>query len=210
MELNNNKHQSLLRKRKKERKKKKPGSVLLIGVPLIHISVSSTNRHLPRLIHLTKTPTSSPISHLHLHLPLPFSPISLHPPPPINGGGARVPHLLLLPPPLAASFRGSPRPSPRRPLRAPLLRGERSFLRFFPFSCASGMAWVPALVGAGWMGLGWISGARQCGSIGVVGGNRIRIRTCVVLYTSIAVSLWWRGLVYFTARGTSIQMLMHT
>lgn len=185
MELNNNKHQSLLRKRKKERKKKKPGSVLLIGVPLIHISVSSTNRHLPRLIHLTKTPTSSPISHLHLHLPLPFSPISLHPPPPINGGGARVPHLLLLPPPLAASFRGSPRPSPRRPLRAPLLRGERSFLRFFPFSCASGMAWVPALVGAGWMGLGWISGARQCGSIGVVGGNRIRIILPALYYIRV-------------------------
>lgn len=187
MELNNNEHQSLLRKRKKERKKKKARvGFAYRGPPYPHQRLLNQSPFAaPYPPH--QNPTSSPISHLHLHLhlPLPFSPISLHPPPPINGGGARVPHLLLLPPPLAASFRGSPRPSPRRPLRAPLLRGERSFLRFFPFSCASGMAWVPALVGAGWMGLGWISGARQCGSIGVVGGNRIRIILPALYYIRV-------------------------
>lgn len=35
------------------------------------------------------------------------------------------------------------------------------------------------------MGLGWISGARQCGSIGVVGGNRIRIILPALYYIRV-------------------------
>lgn len=208
MELNNNEHQSLLRKRKKERKKKKPGSVLLIGVPLIHISVSSTNRHLPRLIHLTKTPL------------LPPFPTSTSPFP------SRQSHFILLLPSMAAALafptccccrRPSLRPSAGRRGRRPVARCALPSSEVSEASCDSFLL----VARAGWLGClhwwepdGWVWGGFLVrGNVGQsvwLVGIELELSYLRCTNTSIAVSLWWRGLVYFTARGTSIQMLMHT
>lgn len=141
-------------KERKKGKKKKPGSVLLIGVPLIHISVSSTNRHLPRLIHLTKTPLLPPFPTSTSTSPFP----------------SRQSHFILLLPSMAAALafptccccrRPSLRPSAGRRGRRPVARCALPSSEVSEASCDSFLL----VARAGWLGClhwwepdGWVWG----------------------------------------------------